>query len=847
MKTLLVLDGNSIINRAFYGVRELSTSSGIPTNAVYGFINIIKKHIDMLSPDYMVCTFDTHEPTFRHKRYDLYKSNRHGMPDELAVQMKYTKRAVEGFGFTVLECPGYEADDIIGTVCAAADRRGNIKSFILTGDRDSLQLISDNTSVILMKNREDELFDTLHFTEVYGIKPDQFVDVKALMGDSSDCIPGVRGIGEKTALKLISVAGSLKKLYESAENGYFGSGKALCAKLDEGKESAFMSEELARICTEAPVGADIESYAAKSFDNGALYSLFKELEFDGFIKKFGLSPNTEQNNNSIGYERESLPVKRVNSGELASLELIGPLSVSYRDDVLSVCDGKAVYTCSSPDERDLLHVFSAPAAVHDYKSLCLALFEHGIEPKCDFDTMLALYLLVPGKNSYSTDSLASWAGMSYDGTTESEAELIFAAVPALKKKLDEIGNGMSSLLYNIEIPLASVLADMELRGFKVNTDGIRTYAKMLGEAEEELADSIYSLAGHDFNINSPKQLGAVLFDELKLYGAKKTKTGYSTDAETLSKLVYAHPIVSEILNYRQVSKLRSTYGDALADMADSCGRIHTKLNQCGTATGRLSSSEPNLQNIPVRGELGRELRKYFIAEDENHVLIDADYSQIELRLLAHLSGDKAMISAFTSGEDIHATTASHVFGTPLSQVTKEQRSRAKAVNFGIVYGISAFSLSQDIGTSKKQADEYIHEYFAAYPDVDRYLKETVANAEKDGCTYTMFGRLRLIPEIKSSNKNIAAFGRRVAMNSPIQGSAADIIKIAMINTWRALRNAGLDAHLIMQVHDELIVEASVDCKDEAERILVREMENAASLLVPLTAEAGVGGSWFDAK
>ena len=845
MKNLLVLDGNSIINRAFYGVRELSTSTGIPTNAVYGFINIVKRYMDMLSPEYMICTFDTHAPTFRHEQYELYKSNRHGMPDELAAQMPYTKRAVEGFGFTVLECPGYEADDIIGTVCAAADRQGDIKSYILTGDRDSLQLISETTSVILMRNREDEMFNLSHFKEVYGVTPDQFVDVKALMGDTSDCIPGVRGIGEKTALKLISAAGSLEKLYENAQNGYFGAGKAMCTKLDEGKDSAFLSQELARICTSAPVGGDILSYTAKGMDNDALYSLFRELEFDGFIKKFGLSQKSAGKGNLSDAEYQAPAKKSVTSEELAAAVLADGISVAYDGDVLCVCDSQTVYICSSPDENALRHVFSATVAVHDYKRLCLLLKKHGIEPKCSFDTMLALYLLVPGKNAYTLDSLAAWTDMSYDGTAESEVCLVAAAVPELQKKLEEMG--MYSLLHDIEIPLAAVLADMEHWGFKVNADGIRAYAKMLKETEDQLADSIYNLAGHDFNINSPKQLGIVLFEELGLPGGKKTKTGYSTDADTLSKLVYTHPIISEILNYRQVATLRGTYGDALADMADENGRIHTKLNQCGTATGRLSSSEPNLQNIPVRGELGRELRKYFIAEDEDHVLIDADYSQIELRLLAHLSGDKAMIGAFTSGEDIHTATASHVFGTPLNEVTKEQRSRAKAVNFGIVYGIGAFSLAQDIGTTKKQAEEYIREYFAAYPDVDRYLKDTVANAENDGCTYTMFGRLRLIPEIKSSSKNLAAFGRRVAMNSPIQGSAADIIKIAMINTSAALKEAGLDARLIMQVHDELIVEASVDCKDEAEKILIREMEKAASLSVPLTAEAGVGDSWFEAK
>ncbi len=850
MKNLLVLDGNSIINRAFYGIRDLSTSSGIPTNAVYGFINIVNRYLDMLSPEYLVCAFDTRSPTFRHEQYDMYKSNRHGMPDELAAQMPYAKRAAEGLGFTILECPGYEADDIIGTVCRAANDGGDIKSYILTGDRDSLQLINDATSVILMRNREDELFDKNRFIEVYGISPDQFVDVKALMGDSSDCIPGVRGIGEKTALKLISAAGSLDNLYENAESGYFGSGKALCTKLNDGKDSAFMSRSLARICTEAPVGGDIRSYKSKAMDKGSLYSLFHELEFGGFIKKFKLSPSnvlesSESTEESNKYA--SLNTQNITSVELMKITIKDGVSVAYDGDSICIVSDDSLFICGKPEKSALDHIFSNSISVctHDYKKLCVALKEFDITPKCAIDTMLALYLLSPGKNTYAIENLAEHIGAEYSGDLESEAAIVAQSSDILKKELKEIG--MYDLLKSIEIPLASTLADMEYRGFKVNADGIRNYSKALRDTEEKLAASIYSMAGHDFNINSPKQLGAVLFDELGLRGGKKTKTGYSTDADTLSRLVYAHPIISEILSYRQIAKLRGTYGDALADMADKNGRIHTKLNQCGTATGRLSSSDPNLQNIPVRGELGRELRKYFIAENDDYVLIDADYSQIELRLLAHLSGDRAMIDAFNSGEDIHTTTASHVFGVDPSEITKEQRTRAKAVNFGIVYGIGAFSLAQDIGTSKKEAEEYIREYFSAYPEVDRYLKETVENAETDGFTHTMFGRVRRIPEIKSSNKNVAAFGRRVAMNSPIQGSAADIIKIAMINVSNALEESGLDARLIMQVHDELIVEASVDCKEKAKEILLREMESAVSLSVPLTAEAGIGGSWYEAK
>lgn len=846
MKKLLVLDGNSIINRAFYGVRTLSRSDGFPTNAVYGFANIVKRYLDSLSPDYAVCTFDTRKPTFRHLKYDKYKSNRHGMPEELACQLPYTKRLAAALGFTVLECEGFEADDIIGTVCKNADLHGDINSYILTGDRDSLQLISERTNVILMRNGKDELFDTEHFVEVYGVRPECFVDVKALMGDSSDCIPGVPGIGEKTALKLISSMGSLDGLYAASESGYNGATPSVKRKLDEGRESAYMSRELALICTEAPVGAATDDYCRVGADNAELYRLFSELEFHQLIRKFSLSEAAEKTE-SEGEVTEPVPdtVETDDESLIKATSGDGTLCIAFNGEDLAVCFEGRVLLCRTVGDTALRAVFSHSIICHDIKSLTKLLAERGITPQCELDTMLALYLLEPGRGSYPLSKVAERYGTAEPDTLSSAAYTVSYCGEKLRAELAEAS--MDGLMRDIELPLAAVLADIERTGFKVDCNGIRSYAAQLLKAEDELAGSIYMLAGHDFNINSPKQLSEVLFEELELPGGKKTRTGYSTDADTLKKLRYRHPIVSEILSYRQVAKLRGTYGDALADLADSQSRIHTSLNQCGTATGRLSSNDPNLQNIPVRGELGREIRNFFTSEDSEHVLIDADYSQIELRLLAHLSGDENMINAFNSGVDIHTVTASQVFGVPIEEVTRELRLRAKAVNFGIVYGIGAFSLAQDIGATRREAEEYIEGYFRTYPKVESYLNDTVADAVEKGYTVTMFGRRRPIPELASKNRNIAAFGRRVAMNSPIQGSAADIIKLAMINTSRALREAGIDARLILQIHDELIVESHISCAERATEILTREMESAVSLSIPLTAEAGVGSTWLSAK
>ncbi len=843
MKKLLVLDGNSIINRAFYGVRNLSNSKGMPTNALYGFVNIVKKYMDSVSPDFMICTFDMHHPTFRHEKYELYKCNRHGMPEELAVQFPYAKKIIKALGFTLLEAQGFEADDLIGTVCRAADHRDDIQSFILTGDRDSLQLISDRTSVILMRNKEDELFDKEHFFDTYGIYPEQFVDVKALMGDSSDCIPGVAGIGEKTALKLISTAGGLDELYASAEDGYYGATPSVRRKLDEGRDSAYLSRELATICTDAPIGKEIDSYCTKDIDRSELYSLFREFEFGNFINKFRLSSADLED--TAEFTEVKSEIKVVTKDGLLSTSLPSEVAVTLESGKICLCLADGVLVCDSVDDDVLRHVAKSNIICHDLKSLYKSFGSVAGEINCVFDTMLAKYLLDPGKGAYPFEQICDSLSVTMPENPCGKVEAIALCADKLKSALSDAGQ--LELLYNIELPLAKVLAEIETIGFKVDRVGIKDYARQLLEMEDSLAGSIYFHAGHDFNINSPKQLGVVLFEELGLPSFKKTKTGYATDAETLQKLRFHHPIIADILSYRQVAKLRGTYGDALADTADENDRIHTSLNQCGTATGRLSSNDPNLQNIPVRDELGRELRRFFTVSDEDHILIDADYSQIELRLLAHLSADENMIDAFNSGIDVHTMTAAKVFKVAPENVTKELRLRAKAVNFGIVYGIGAYSLSQDIGCSRKQAEEYINSYFETYPKVNEYLKRTVDDATECGYTTTMFGRRRNIPELKSSNKNLAAFGKRVAMNSPIQGSAADIIKIAMVNVAKALKEAEIDARLILQVHDELIVESHVSCKDEAEAILVREMANAAELLVPLVAESGVGKTWLEAK
>ena len=858
MKKLLVIDGNSILNRAFYGVKLLSNRNGLHTNAIFGMINIIMRQVEEVKPDYAAVAFDLKAPTFRHKMYDAYKAGRHAMPDELREQFPYAKRVLCEMGLSVIEMEGYEADDILGTLATQAEERG-VEAYILTGDRDSLQLITDSTTVLLATNHDTLIMDRAAFVEKYGVDPSQFVDVKALMGDSSDNIPGVAGVGEKTALKLISDFGSLDNIYANIPSDKIG--KSVNAKLEASKENAYLSRTLAQICTSVPLEKDFENLAYTGFGEGA-YELFAELEFAGFIKKYGLSKSNEKttdnsakNEEQIGLfnetkeekseksEREHIPVTL---GDLLALPKDEPLALSFENDRLYAASESALYEyADTPDTaRELLCEGERSFILHDCKSAYHRLAQTGFK-NCSFDIMLAAYVLNAGDGSFDLPRLAMSNLGAVADESASTAPLIFDIYKILKQKIEE--NHFENLFYNIEMPLSTVLFEMEQEGFTIERDGLISYGKALDAIISDLAERIYAYAGREFNINSPKQLGEVLFETLMLPHGKKTKTGYSTNADVLDKLRAYHPIIEDILEYRQVIKLKGTYVDGFIKLLTADNKIHTTFKQTGTATGRLSSAEPNLQNIPIRTQMGRELRHYFIPKSSDYVLIDADYSQIELRLLAAISGDENMIGAFLSGVDIHTSTASNVFHVPEAMVTSELRKRAKAVNFGIVYGIGEFSLSDDLHISMKEAKEYIESYKASYPMVDKYLKDIVAEGYANGYVSTLYGRRRYIPELSGQNKMLKKFGERVAMNSPIQGTAADIIKVAMINVSRRLKEEGIDAHLILQVHDELLIESHRDCAETAAKILREEMENSINLPVPLSVELTTGETWYDNK
>ncbi len=828
MKKLLVIDGNSILNRAFYGVKPLTTKDGIPTNAIFGFVNIINRNLEQIMPDYCAVAFDLKAPTFRHNMFDGYKAGRRPMPEELAEQLPYAKQAVEVLGLSVLELAGYEADDILGTLSKMAD--DDTHSYILTGDRDSLQLINDKTTVLLATNAEPLSFDRAAFFEKYGVQPEQFVDVKALMGDSSDNIPGVPGIGEKTALKLISQFRELDELYASLPSDTLSAG--VNNKLLSGRDSAFLSRELARINCEVPLGISLDKVEKRELDRLAARALFTKLELSTFIRKYGLDKDE-----SVATESA---IAALGFTEHVSAEKGSVIAVCYAEGVLSVCDGHSVCRVEGKEKTESI-LNDHKVICHDCKELYKRLSADGIAYRAaELDVMLGAYVLSPGESGYELDKLV----LRFLGETVSEnvdpTQYIFGLYGPITEKLRQTES--LGLLTDIEMPAAAVLADMELYGFKIDREGIRRYGEQLAELEGQLAERIYYAAGGEFNINSPKQLGEVLFDRLGLPSGKKTKTGYSTGAEVLEKLRPYNPIIEDILDYRQVAKLRSTYAEGLLRQADETGRIHTTFKQTGTATGRLSSTEPNLQNIPIKTELGREFRRYFIPENENYVLIDADYSQIELRILAHISGDENMTAAFASGRDIHTSTAATVFGVDPDSVTLEMRKRAKAVNFGILYGMGDFRLSNDLHIPIKQAKQYIESYLAGFPKIAEYLDRVKAEARENGYVTTMMGRRRYVPELAGKNKNLQAFGERVAMNSPIQGSAADIIKLAMVNVSKKL--CGLDARLILQVHDELLIEASREDADKAREILKTEMENAVKLAVPLTVDLSGGENWY---
>ena len=848
MKTLLVIDGNSILNRQYFGVRPLTNSQGVFTHAVYGFVNVILNQLASLEPDAVAVAFDVHAPTFRHKMFDEYKAGRHGTPPELLMQFPLAKSFLHAMHIPVLEVAGYEADDILGTLSARWEQEGG-ECFVLTGDRDSLQLISDKTTVLLAKNNEYLPYTPERFTADYGVTPAQFVDMKALMGDTSDNIPGVSGVGEKTAAKLISTWESLDGVYANID-AVKASAKIL-SNLREQKEQAYLSQELARILRDMPLECTADDLAVQAPDKAALRALFAELEFAGYIKRMGLDVVEE----IPQAEAIQQTAREVTIDELISAPLASPVALMMADDRIEVSDGENWLICPVGEglfagdtlvegakwavESD--HAF----VVYDLKST-LHQLDHLVPDfdqskfNCAFDLLLAAYTI---NSSDSAPTLGKIAG-GYLGNPDENALTMWKLVEPLTARMK--ADDCYALYSGMEFPLSRVLYKMEKRGFAVDRDTLQSFSTALEIAAGNAMATVFSMVGHEFNLNSPKQLGEVLFDELKLPFSKKTKTGYSTNAEVLEKLRPIHPIIDLILDYRQVTKLRSTYAEGLLAVADADGRVHTTFKQALTATGRLSSTEPNLQNIPIRTELGRELRRAFVAR-EGYTLVDADYSQIELRLLAHVAEDPIMIDAFRKGIDIHTVTASQVFGVPVEAVTPELRKRAKAVNFGIVYGISDFALAQDLSITKAQAGDYIRGYKETYRGVENYLQSTIEEGKEKGYVTTLFGRRRYIPELTSSKAMMRAFGERVAMNSPIQGAAADIIKIAMIRVEEALERSGMDAKLILQVHDELILEVRDDCVEAAAALLKTEMEGAFKALVPLTAEVSAGKTWYECK
>ena len=847
---LMILDGNSIINRAFYGIRMLNAPDGTPTNAVYGFLSTFRRVFDLAQPQAVCVAFDVHAPTFRHEQYALYKAQRKPMPEELAVQMPLLKQTLDYMGVRRLELAGWEADDLLGTVARRCEAAGWTCD-VVTGDKDSLQLITDSTHVFNVKTRMGQT-DTIEYTperfrEEYGFDPIRMIDLKALMGDSSDNIPGVPGIGEKTAKDLLVRFGTVADIYRDLDALDIKPG--VRKKLTEGRESAQLSFDLATIRTDAPIDFALESAVWDHDYQPELYDWFRRLNFTSLSEKWGLQPA-----DGAGAPSSALPAVDVaDQDALHTLEqavTAAPyVAVLAPDglDTLTLCDGKACYALSWAQLGDdynafLRLLFSARVrkAGHNIKDLMRALLDEGLPTDgFVFDTALAAYLLDATAGSYDLPRLAQ----TYLGEELPDAQSVWALQPVLHEKMD--AQAMLPLYTDIELPLCPVLARMEQAGFLVDRKALYDFGERLTSSIEQLQQSIWALAGEPFNIQSPKQLGNVLFERLMLPAGKKTKTGWSTNAAVLDKLRGKHPIIEQILDYRTLTKLKSTYADGLLKEISADGRIHTNFQMTVTATGRLSSTEPNLQNIPVRRELGAQIRKMFVASP-GKVLVDADYSQIELRLLAHIANDETMIAAFRSGEDIHAVTASQVFGVPLAEVTPLQRSHAKAVNFGIVYGISAFSLAQDIGVFQSEAKAYMDSYFAKYHGVRTYMTRVVEQAKADGYVTTLFGRRRDLPELKSSNFNLRSFGERVALNMPIQGTAADIIKAAMVRVDARMRAEHLQARLLLQVHDELIVECPAEEAETVRGILVDEMEHVVDYRVPLLVDAKIGASWAEA-
>ena len=864
---LMILDGNSVINRAYYGVHPLTTRDGMYTNAIFGFLNILERVRREERPEALCVAFDLHGPTFRHLKYEAYKANRHGMPEELAAQMPVMKDVLRAMNIPIYECQGWEADDVIGTVsrlCADADW----DCVILTGDRDSLQLVNDRVTVKLVRTQGGQTrsvnYDPATFEAEYGLEPIRLIDLKALMGDSSDNIPGVAGVGPKTATELLHRFGTLDGVYENLTPQNM-KGK-LYEKLVNGREMAYLSYELATIRCDAPLCFEFspEKNLVREPKRRELYDLFTRLEFQKLIDQYGLRSaafETPETDAAEPPEAKCDVVTAETADEALALLDGAPVAVAASPelDTVAVCRDAAV-TLLKRERLGLDHAYvlerlfdrAVPKTAHDVKPLMRRLLAVGIDADgFVFDTALAAYLLDATRGKYELPQLAQdYLHTPPAQEDDPDAQLAAQAVcvqrlqRVLSEKLE--AEGMTALLRELELPLCRVLAHMEHDGVSVDRAALEAFSAMLSERIAACERLIYGYSGEPFNIQSPRQLGVVLFEKLGLPPVKKTKSGYSTNAEVLEKLRDRHPIIQAVMDYRMLTKLQSTYAEGLQKEIAPDGRIHTTFQNTVTATGRLSSTEPNLQNIPVRTELGSEIRKMFVPRP-GWVLVDADYSQIELRVLAHIADDRAMQEAFRSGEDFHRLTASRVFHVPPEDVTPLMRRQAKAVNFGIVYGISEFSLAQDIGVSRREAKEYIERYLTQYPGVRDYMKKIVETARTQGYVSTLFGRRRMIPEIRSTNFNIRSGAERIALNTPVQGTAADIMKLAMVRVFRALETNGLRARLLLQVHDELIVECPPEEAGRVRAIVADEMEHAATLAVPLVAEAKSGESWYDAK
>jgi DNA polymerase-1 len=851
---LLVLDGNSIVNRAFYGIRLLTTKGGLYTNGIYGFLTILNKLNNETEPDAVAIAFDMRAPTFRHKEYAGYKAQRKGMPEELAQQLPNLKQLLTYLGYRIVECEGFEADDILGTLAHRCKETGD-ECILATGDRDSLQLVAPNVSVRLATTRMGQtqvtVYDEAKVKEDYGVTPLQLIEIKAIQGDASDNIPGVRGIGVKGAGDLIQRFNNLDYIYENIDT--IDIKENMRKKLIENKETAYLSRYLGTIRTDAPIDTDISSYIPKPRDNASAARLMAKLEFFSLMDKFGINSQAADKTGEIEESSVVMAESTDKALLLEKLQKSGRVDfiASWEKDNLKLYINfeNKIHTVDDLDFiKNILEDKKIKKNTHDVKPLYSVLMGKGITlNNVTMDTMLAAYLLNPSASGYEPSRLSQEYGVPFtqsDDENASAAGAITGLTDTFSEKIAE--KGQTELLNNIELPLAKVLANMENVGFEVDPQGIKGYGETLQKQIEKIQLQIYEMVGYEFNINSPKQLGSALFEKLGLKHGKKTKTGYSTAASVLENLRYEHPAVELVLEYRSLAKLKSTYCDGLLKVIGSDGRIHSSFNQTETRTGRISSTEPNLQNIPVRTELGRELRRFFTAK-EGWVLVDADYSQIELRVLAHVANDKNMIQAFLNNDDIHRSTASQVFHMPEQMVTPVMRSRAKAVNFGIVYGIGAFSLAKDIKVSRKEAETYINDYLSHYSGIDEYMKRVVEEAKDNGYAETMFGRRRYLPELTSKNFNTRSFGERVARNMPIQGAAADIIKIAMIRVENRLMEENMKSRLILQVHDELIVESPKDEAEKARDILTEEMQNAAKLSVPLIAQASIGKDWYEAK